>query len=195
MTANSVMTVAQFANGTAARIALGKGVIHNRPSTHHRITGTQIQCSASLVGLRWLDPYSSSHCSAVRMAKPYALIEGNSNGPLGSADPARGAPELKLIQVALLLRLHLIELVSRVAGGVALNAGSRHKIRSAEKLLAVFVDDLEIEISGLRQSPSVGGRELAGTRSGFWVRGLAGAAGPQNRRQQQQCTHAEYPSG
>src|ERR1700722_1971715 len=183
MTANSVMTVAQFANGTAARIALGKGVIHNRPSTHHRITGTQIQCSASLVGLRWLDPYSSSHCSAVRMRKPYALIEGNSNGPLGIANPARSAPELKLIQVALLLRLHLIELVSCIAGGVALEVGTRDKVRPAEKLLAVLVDHLEIEISGDRQSLGVGGGELAGTRSGLRVGRLARAAGPQNRRQ------------
>src|SRR5580704_17762334 len=78
MIASSEITVAQFANGTDARIALGKGVTHNRPRTHHRMTGTQTQCSASLVGLRWLEPYSSSHCSAVRIKRRYALIIGNS---------------------------------------------------------------------------------------------------------------------
>src|SRR5579872_372557 len=61
------MTVAQFAHGMPLRMAPGNGAIHKNPSTHHKMTGTQIQCSASLVGLRWLDPYSSSHCSAVRM--------------------------------------------------------------------------------------------------------------------------------
>src|ERR1700733_140950 len=139
MTAKSVMTVAQFATGMAARMLPGKGVIHKSPSTHHRITGTQIQCSASLVGLRGREPYSSSHWSAVRMERPYALIAGNSNALL--LQPfVINRPVTKLVELALLLRLRLIELVSRIAGGVALNAGSRDKIRSAEKLLAVLVD-------------------------------------------------------
>jgi hypothetical protein len=100
---------------------------------------------------------------------------------LGSAHPASSAPELKLIQVALLLRLHLIELVSCIAGGVALEVGTRDEIRPAENLLAVLVDSLEIEIFGDRQSLGVGGGELAGIRSSF--SGLARAAGHQNRRQ------------
>src|SRR5580698_3453625 len=111
MSANSEITVAQFANGTAARMPLGKGVIHNRPRTHHRMTGTQIQCSASLVGLRWLEPYSSSHCSAVRMERRYALIAGNSNALLRQAFDGIWLV-IELVDLALLSRLHLVELVS-----------------------------------------------------------------------------------
>jgi hypothetical protein len=108
---------------------------------------------------------------------------------LGTANPTNGTPESKLIQVALLLRLHFFELVSRVAGGVALDAGSGDKIRSAEKLLAVLVDYLEIEIFGDRQSLGVGDGERGGTRSVLWVSGRTRAAGPQNRRHQHQRTH------
>src|SRR5580692_5380051 len=138
MSANSEITVAQFANGTAARMPLGKGVIHNRPRTHHRMTGTQIQCSASLVGLRWLEPYSSSHCSAVRIGRRYALIAGNS---IAAGQPFDGVwPIVDLVELALLLRLELIELLGGIAGGVALDAGSRDKIRTAVNLLPILVD-------------------------------------------------------
>jgi hypothetical protein len=64
-------------------------------------------------------------------------------------------PESESVQVALHLRLHLIELVGRITGDVALNVGTRQQIRSAEELLAVLVDHLEIEIFGGGQSLSL----------------------------------------
>jgi hypothetical protein len=70
---------------------------------------------------------------------------------VGNYDPAGGSPESELIQLAALPRLHLIELVSRIAGGVALDPRSRNKVRAAEELSAILVDYFEIEISGQRQ--------------------------------------------
>jgi hypothetical protein len=104
-------------------------------------------------------------------------------------------PVTKLVEFARLLRLQLIELVGCIAGSVLPDAGSCLKIRSAEYLLPILVDQFEIEVSRLSQSPGVGGLELPGTRSGLWVSGLARAAGRQNRRQQHQSTHADYPFG
>ena len=59
-----------------------------------------------------------------------------------------------LLQVALHLRLHVIELVGRVTSFVALQVGTRHQIRPAVELLAVLVDHLEIEFVGGGQAPS-----------------------------------------
>jgi len=47
---------AQFTAACAARRLPGNGNDHSNPSTHHAMTGTQIQCSALFVRLRWLSP-------------------------------------------------------------------------------------------------------------------------------------------
>jgi hypothetical protein len=125
------------------------------------------------------------------MERRYALIAGNS---IAAGQPFdRVWPVIELVELALLLRLELIELLGRIAGGVALDTGSRDKIRTAVNLLPILVDQFEIEISRLGQSPGVGGLERVGARGGLWVTGLAGAAGRQNRRQHHQCTHADIP--
>src|ERR1700733_4743643 len=89
------------------------------------------------------------------MERPYALIAGNSNALL--LQPfVINRPVTKLVELALLLRLQLIELVSRIAGGVALNAGSRDKIRSAEKLLPVFADNFRFRFFAISKCPAFG---------------------------------------
>src|SRR5580700_6720297 len=126
------------------------------------------------------------------MDRSYALITGNSNGPLWQPFHIVW-PVIELVEFALLLRLQLIELVGRVAGGVALYARSRDIIRSAVELLAVLVDYFEIEIFGGFQSPGLGEGDLAGTRGGLRLGGLTRAATEQHRRHQHQCTHTEHP--
>src|SRR5271154_1097017 len=108
--AAAVITVAQLAQGIAARTLLGKGVAHIKPRTHHKMTGTQIQCSASLVGLWWLSPYSLSHWFAVRM--PQTVPHG---GPHFNAESDQrpivtlvaGRPDLKREQRSLRRRASL----------------------------------------------------------------------------------------
>ena len=47
-----------------------------------------------------------------------------------------------LVQVALRLRLHVIDLIGGIAGDVALKMRTRHHIRSAEELPAVLVNHI-----------------------------------------------------
>jgi hypothetical protein len=93
-------------------------------------------------------------------------------------------PVVELIEVALLQCFQLIELVSRITSGVALYPGSGYEIRPAEKLLAILIDQFEIEVLGHGQSPGLGGLDLA-SRGGLWVRGLTCASGRQNHRHQE----------
>jgi hypothetical protein len=97
-----------------------------------------------------------------------------------------------LVQVALLLRFHLFELVGRIASAIATDAGSRDKIGAAEKLLAVLVDYFEIEILGDLQPLRVGDGEPADSRGDLWVGVPIRAADPQNCRQQDYCAHGRH---
>lgn len=44
-------------------------MLYKKPTMEKKITGTQIQCTSLLVGLRWLSPYSSKRLCIVRMRK------------------------------------------------------------------------------------------------------------------------------
>src|SRR5262245_60748211 len=59
--------VAQLSHGEMRAKASGAGMAHRNPTTVSAMVGTQIQCTTSLVELRWLAPYSSSHWFMVRM--------------------------------------------------------------------------------------------------------------------------------
>ena len=72
----------------------------------------------------------------------------------------------EVAQVAVGLLLQRIELLGRITGGVALDARSGLEIRPAVKLLAILVDQFEVEISSGCQSLRVGGRDFAPTQLG-----------------------------
>src|ERR1044072_4567827 len=75
MSAASVTSVAQLSHCETRVKTCGTGSDPSRPKTANTMSGTQIQCSNSLVGCRWLTPYSSSHSLAVRMLRSYAALE------------------------------------------------------------------------------------------------------------------------
>src|SRR6187431_2133031 len=67
--ARTMMIVAQLSQGDVSANAAGTGIDQRKPMTVSTMAGTQIMCSSSLRGLRWLSPYSPNHCSTVRMAR------------------------------------------------------------------------------------------------------------------------------
>jgi hypothetical protein len=84
-----------------------------------------------------------------------------------SAYAADSGGSRQVIQVAVRLLLQHFELVGRIAGGVALDAGSGLVIRPTVKLLPVLIDQFEVEISSGRQSLGVGGGDFAPTQLGL----------------------------
>src|SRR5678815_448223 len=67
--ARTMTMVAQLSQGEISVNAEGTGIDQRKPMTVSTMAGTQIMCSNSLRGLRWLSPYSPNHCSTVRMAR------------------------------------------------------------------------------------------------------------------------------